>query len=241
MILHRKNVEQLLSILYPRRCPVCHGIVMPKGLLICPDCRKKLSYVKQPACKKCGKELREESLEYCLDCMRKRPQYEWGVALLNYDKAARDSISAFKYKNRREYADFYAEEILKKYGRRLHSAHADALVPVPVHPARRRQRGYNQAEELAKRLAAPLGLPVRTDLLIRTRKTLPQKQLNDKERLHNLSQAFCAVKSGKPVKTVILVDDIYTTGSTIEACTAALKGIGIEKVYFISIAVGKGY
>lgn len=241
MILHRKNVEQLLDILYPRRCPVCHEIVMPKGSLICPECKKKLSYVKQPACKKCGKELSQETGEYCLDCMRRKPQYEWGVSLLNYDKVARDSISAFKYKNRREYADFYAEELLKKYGKRLQGIHGDALVPVPVHPARRRRRGFNQAEVLARRLSAPLGLPVRTDLLIRTRKTLPQKQLNDRERLKNLTQAFRAVRTGRPVRTVILVDDIYTTGSTVEACTAALKGIGIEKVYVISIAIGKGY
>ena len=225
---------------FPRRCPVCHGIVAPGGGLVCPECKKRLSYVTGPACMKCGKELHSETGEYCLDCRRKEFHYRWGVALLNYDETARGSIAAFKYKNRREYADFYAEEILRRYGKRLRGVKADALIPVPVHPARRRQRGFNQAEVLARRLSPALGVPVRTDLLARVRKTAPQKNLDNRERLSNLSRAFKARRSGSPVRTAILVDDIYTTGSTIEACTRALAQIGVETVYFVTIAIGRG-
>lgn len=234
----------LIDWLFPRRCPVCGEIVKPKGAWICPGCLKKLSPVRQPACRRCGKEVLHERMEYCPDCSRYPRSFEAGMALLNYNDAARRSMAAVKYKNKREYLDFYARAMAVRMTKRVKGWQADALVPVPVHPSRRRVRGYNQAQELAKRLAKAWEIPVDDRLLYRTRRTAPQKSLNSRERLANLQQAFAvdrrrAAKGDVP-ETVILVDDIYTTGSTIEACSRVLKAAGVKRVYYVAICIGFG-
>lgn len=235
------RIKQFLTdLLFPRRCPVCGGIVLPKGELICPGCVKKLSFVKQPVCKKCGKEITSAEREYCLDCTKHKRSFDYGRALLNYNDTAKKSMADIKYRNRREYLDFYAEAVCLRYGRLLMRLGADALVPVPVHPSRRRQRGFNQAEIFADRIGERLGIPVCPKMLVRRKKTAPQKQLNPKERLHNLEEAFAAGAVPEGVTRVILVDDIYTTGSTMEACARALLRAGVKNVYFIAICIGRG-
>ena len=161
----------LTGLLFPRRCPVCGGIVLPKGELICPGCVKKLSFVKQPVCKKCGKEITSAEREYCLDCTKHKRSFDYGRALLNYNDTAKKSMADIKYRNRREYLDFYAEAVCLRYGKLLMRLGADALVPVPVHPSRRRQRGFNQAEIFADRIGARLGIPVCPEMLVRRKKT----------------------------------------------------------------------
>ena len=98
----------LTDLLFPRRCPVCGDIVLPRGELICPACVKKLSFVKQPVCKKCGKEISSAEREYCLDCTKHKRSFDYGRALLNYNDTAKKSMADIKYRNRREYLDFYA-------------------------------------------------------------------------------------------------------------------------------------
>ncbi|MCC8026958.1 MAG: ComF family protein [Clostridium sp.] len=229
-----------LDILFPRRCPVCFQIVLPKGALICPDCIRKLSWVRRPTCKKCGKEVIADTIEYCFDCSKGRRTFEWGAALINYDERAGRSMAAIKYKNKREYLDFYSEAMCRKLGKRLLSMKADALVPVPVHSSRMRARGFNQAQELACGISQKLGIPMDTSILKRSRKTVPQKNLDPAARLKNLEQAFTAGPVPPHIRRVILIDDIYTTGSTIEACTRVLRSAGVEKVYFAVIFIGNG-
>lgn len=229
----------ILDLLFPRCCPVCGDIVLPKGENICPGCVSKLSFVTLPVCKKCGKELESDVLEYCYDCTNRKKSFESGFALLNYDKIASQSMAKIKYKNKREYLDFYGEAMVLRFGKQFLRLGAQALVPVPVHPSRKRARGFNQAEVLADHMSAGLGIPVIIDLLVRNKKTAPQKQLNPSERLHNLEQAFGADLGGRWVDTVILVDDIYTTGSTVEACTRVLKRAGVKTVYVAAICIGR--
>lgn len=232
--------ETLINLFFPRRCPVCEDIVEPSGNLICPSCISKLSPVRQPTCRKCGKELFSEQEEYCFDCGRHKRSFESGAALFNYNEAAKKSMAAIKYRNKREFLDFYAEVMGYRFSRIVKNWHPDVLVPVPVHPSRRRKRGFNQAEELTRRLSHILDIPMETGLLVRRRKTAPQRELNPQQRLANLQQAF-AVNSKCPIpRTVILIDDIYTTGSTMEACTRVLKAAGVEKVHFLVICIGGG-
>lgn len=234
------NPYFFIDLLFPRRCPVCDGIVMPKGRLICPECVKKLSFVKDPVCKRCGKEVISADIEYCFDCVRHKRTFEYGRALVNYDEIARSSMAKIKYKNKREYLDFYGEAICARYEKQIRRMEADVLVPVPVHPSRRRERGFNQAELLARRIGERLEIPVCPQMLVRNKKTVPQKGLDPAGRLKNLEEAFLAGEPLKGVEGVILVDDIYTTGSTIEACTRALKKAGVKNVYFLTICIGRG-
>lgn len=248
--------EMLITLLFPRRCPVCGEIVPgisgvrggalpPLENLICPECIDSLSPVRQPVCMRCGKEVTGSRTEYCPDCMRHPRSFDGGAALFHYNEAARRSMAAVKYKNRREYLDFYSQAMVSRYGKWLSHIRPDALVPVPVHPARRRKRGFNQAEELAERISLLTGIPVRADLLIRIRKTLPQKELNPAERLNNLRLAFAVsdfykIHPDQLPERVVLADDIYTTGSTMEACTRVLKEAGVKQVYVMSVCIGTG-
>lgn len=150
-------------------------------------------------------------------------------------------MARFKYKNRREYAAFYGEELEKACGEAVRNWKADVLIPIPLHKSRKRKRGFNQAELVAGEAGKRLGIPVCSDWLVRTKKTRPQKELTDQERRANLRDAFRLTRREQNYRTVILVDDIYTTGSTINAAAALLLENGVENVYFLSICIGRGY
>lgn len=230
----------ILNLLYPRRCPVCGEITKPAGSLICPSCFRKLSFVQPPVCKKCGKEVSGETVEYCNDCLRRVHAFAYGIALLNYDETARHSIAQIKYNNKREYLDFYGTAMAARFGQEIQKMNVDFLAPVPVHKSRRRRRGFNQAEILAEIMGRRLGLSVEPNALARSRKTLPQKELSAAERLRNLSGAVTADRKLAAGKRVLLVDDIYTTGSTVEACSRALLEAGAQKVFFVVICIVGG-
>ena len=213
----------LTKLLYPPRCPACHDLVRGDGR-ICPECRKLLSYVTGPICCKCGKH---------------KKSFDGGIALLNYDDIARESMVKFKYGQRKEYGLFYAEEIARLYGSRISRFAADGIVPVPVHISRLRFRGYNQAQVVAERLGEMLSLPVFDKALLRTRKTVAQKELNAAQRMRNLMSVMKAGIEARGLRRVILVDDIYTTGSTMEACTRVLMAAGVEAVMPVCICIGR--
>ena len=226
------------DLLFPRRCPVCGGVAMPKGRLICPACLKQLSFVSSPACMKCGKEIGSREQEYCADCIRRKKSFTRGFALLNYDSRAAVSMAAVKYHNKREYLDFYARAAALRFEKQFRQAGIQVIVPVPVHASRLKTRGFNQAAVLAEKLSAELGIPWE-ELLIRVKKTDPQKSLGSAERLKNLRGAFEAEQEAGKWERVLLVDDIYTTGSTAEISRALLK-TGVKQVFVFAVCIGHG-
>ena len=216
---------------------MCGEIVSPPGWQVCRDCFPKLLFVEPPVCMKCGKSLEDGSEAFCHDCAAGAKSFEYGVALLNYDDVMRRAVSRIKYKNRREYIKPFAKMFWMRWGKTIAEMEADCLVPVPLHPTRYRKRGFNQAELLARELGSLSGIPVRTDILFRERKTEAQKELTPDQRIRNLQKAFRADPEKADVSSVILVDDIYTTGSTAEACTRALKEAGVGKVYTACLCI----
>ena len=188
---------------------------------------------------KCGKQLNEPQQEYCNDCLRRKHFYLQGKALYDYGSMA-DSIFRFKYMGRQEYAGFYAKDLYDRYGFWLHAVRPDALVPVPIHASRKRKRGYNQAELLAAELSKHSGIPVNRKLIIRQKRTKPQKDLTTQERQNNLKKAFKISPNDVKLSTIVIIDDIYTTGSTVDDMAKLLMASGIQKVYYVALAVGRG-
>lgn len=186
---------------------------------------------------KCGKGLTDELEAFCAGCASGERSFEYGTALLYYDDIMRNTVSRIKYGNRREYIRPLAKMFWLRWGKVLREMKADCLVPVPIHPSRLKKRGFNQAELLARELGALSGIPVRTDILFRERKTEAQKELTPDQRIRNLQKAFRADPQKADVSSAILVDDIYTTGSTAEACTRALKEAGVKKVYTACLCI----
>lgn len=235
----RSFLGMLADILYPRRCPVCDRAVLPFGSLVCETCRNKFVYIKEPCCMKCGKELEDAGEEYCGDCRRRKHLFDAGRSVFAY-KSVSDSLYRFKYKGRQEYAAYYARCIAERLGEWIMRCKPDALVPVPIHASKRRMRGYNQAEKLARELGRIMNIPVDTDLIKRARRTTPMKNLSVPERQNNLKRAFKICRNDVKLSTIVIIDDIYTTGSTIDAMSYELRKAGIRHIYFVTLAIGKG-
>lgn len=228
----------LLDLLFPRRCPVCDS-VQPLGRVICPSCKDKLMVIGSPHCRKCGKPITDVRQEYCGDCQENLHFYKCGRAVYTYP-CLRQAIYRFKYKGRYEYAQFFGTEMAKVLGTEIKSWNPDALIPVPLHRSKKRARGFNQAEALARVLGKQLEIPVNTSLIKRVKRTVPQKQLNRQLRQNNLKKAFKICRNDVKLSTIIIVDDIYTTGSTVDAMAQVLLDAGIKNIYFVALAIGRG-
>ena len=224
-----------LDYLYPPRCPVC-GEISSDG--ICPVCTKKLFFVKEHYCMKCGKPLEAAEAEYCRDCSRRQHAFVRGRALLSYRGPVKLSLYRMKYGNRREYARVYGQTMAHRLGPWICQCGIGLIIPVPLHPSRKRKRGYNQAEWLAKGISDVLHIPVDTHTLYRVRRTKPQKKLNDIERKQNLQGAFSVKCPLPPHACPLLADDIYTTGSTVDEAARCLQAAGECKVYVAAVAIG---
>ena len=227
----------LLELLYPSRCPVCDR-VLPVGEKICKKCEEKLKKVEAPFCRKCGKPMADMRLEYCPDCRQYKHLYLEGRAVYEY-ASVKHAIYRLKYNGRYEYADYFGCEAAKHLEHFICEKKPDALVPVPLHPVRKRERGYNQAEALARGIGKRLNIPVDTKLIQRTKNTIPQKLLDRQLRQNNLKKAFKIVRNDVKLSTIIIIDDIYTTGSTIDAMAEVLLEAGISKIYYIALSIGR--
>ena len=258
------------ALLFPRRCPYCGEIVSSRGRLICPGCERRLPFIRGTTCKKCGKELADIGQPLCTGCQKRGRSFACSVCLLRYDGMTAAMLAGLKYKYKKEYADTFAYLLYRYLGTEIRRIPAAAIVPVPIHGKRRRLRGYNQAEEIGRSLAAFLnheeaelfrmgisgpalselyfprtGIKYRVlpDLLVRKKNTRAQKELSAMDRILNLQSAFEVSgswirKNGRLPETVILIDDIYTTGATLEVCTRALLSAGVKRVYGLCVCAG---
>lgn len=233
--------EKLVDLIYPPRCPLCHDILSAGEKRICRTCAGKLPFVRGAVCTRCGKPLAEGAGPLCHDCGQEEHFFTQGIGIFLYEDLMRKSLHTFKYQGRREYAGFYGLAACKYGGDTLRRWNPQIIMPVPVHPSRKRQRGYNQAELIGRALSGHMGIPVETGCVVRREKTKAQKELSRTERMENLRHAFAPGK--KPVRwaRILLVDDIYTTGSTMDAVSRILLEMGAEEIYTLSICIGKGF
>ncbi len=234
-----KARERFISLIYPPACVLCKKILSKEEVYVCRDCKVKPEYIYGTTCMKCGKEIDNPEEEYCLDCQNHKRSFDRGFPAMRYKEPITNSLWEFKYNNLRSHGKYFAREIVKARGKDIVMVAPDVLVPVPIHKNKLYKRGYNQAQILAEELGEILKIPVDSYILERKINTLPQKELDNLGREKNLKRAF--VCSDKIVKynKVMLVDDIYTTGATIEACSNALKQIGIKQVYYTSVCIGR--
>lgn len=187
---------------------------------------------------KCGKPLLVTDNEYCKDCLRTGHLFERGRALYVYGGKARESISRFKFHGRREYADFYGRDMAGRLGSFIRACSPDIIIPVPISKEKMKKRGYNQAELIADSISRYIKIPVDPGAALRMINTPPMKELTRAERMKNLRGAFKINAHVVKCRNVLIVDDIYTTGSTMDAMAAELKKAGAREVFFVALAVG---
>ena len=234
----KKYWDLLKDIVFPKRCPVCDEVVAFGEGNIHSECKAKLKYISEPVCMKCGKPILTAITDLCTDCSRRRHQFDVGRAVWIYEQQMRRSVAAFKYRGRQEYAEFYTEQILAEHRDWLKALHVDVIMSIPLNAKKQRLRGYNQAALLAGGIAKALQIPADFKYLQRNSWTDPQKTLSPVQRYENLKQAFGVMGQPGKYRSVLLVDDIYTTGSTMDACAAVLKAAGVQYVYFLSLCIG---
>ncbi len=234
------GVKQILDYLYPPRCPVCDEIYggKDKESGICPSCRRELVYLREDYCLRCGRPLEDEQEEFCLSCGSKTHYFTQGRALFSYQGAVRTSLYRLKYANRRDYATVYGRELAGELGEWIRTLGISRIVPIPLHPSRRRRRGYNQAALLARQLGQLLEIPVEEKLLYRVKKTAPLKTMDSRERQAQLRHAFAVGGAVRPGERILLVDDIYTTGTTADAAALALRRRAGCWIFVVSVAIG---
>lgn len=233
--------DTLLSVLYPQRCPACRDVIENDGSLIHDECRKLFRIIAAPRCFKCGRHIEDSETALCPECSKKNHSYDYGFAALEYNSTAKKAMTDFKFNGWRQNSDYFAETAARAIGNELKAYSPEVLVPVPVTGRRLHERGFNQAELLAKKLGLLLNIPVDAGLLVKeANKNVQQKKLSARERNVNARLAFeCAGSGG--YHRVCIVDDIYTTGSTVDSCAVALKKAGIAEVGFVAICAGNIY
>lgn len=224
------------DLLFPRRCPICDEPVRPFGALICDACRDVPVRIKAPVCRACGKEVAPWQ-DYCSDCSRRPHAYERGCAVYHY-RSVSASLYRFKYKGRAEYAEYYGRCMAERVREMGGWSGFDYVVPVPVSAERLRKRGYNQAGLMAEVLGRELGIPVRQNALRRRQNTSVMRGLDAATRRNNLEKAFIGIRNDVESRKIMLVDDIYTTGATIDACAGALLRAGAASVCYVALAIG---
>ncbi len=219
----------LIDLLFPPRCVNCKRV----GSWFCPLCQSSIEFIRAPYCRQCGRPDLESPCHLC----RQFPLTIDGMrAVAYFEGALRQAIHAFKYQRRVDLAPLWGE-MLAVYAR-AESISYDVIIPIPLHRERERARGYNQAALLARALAAPRTAIIWEDALTRTRATRPQMELDAAERRANVRDAFAASARVRAHR-VLLIDDVCTTGATMEACSVALKNQGAQSVWGLALARGR--
>lgn len=236
--IYRNVCESGLNLLYPHRCPICHRVLADQRALICPACFAGLHPIGEPRCRLCGSPV-EENRELCGDCAASDRSFDEGRGIYLYTERMRYSLIRFKYGGRREYARFFGRAMYVYGYPELLRWKPDLIVPIPLHRRNRQQRGFNQAEILAEKIGALCGIPVSAEILKKKNLTRSQKTLNARERRKNLRQAF-SVEAKLCGERILLIDDVFTTGSTIDAAASCLREAGASAVFFLTLCIAGG-
>ena len=234
-------LRRILDFIFPASCSYCRSPVGDSSVpYFCSDCWADFSLITGPVCPCCGNPYASlEALIHspdheCGACRLRPPKYDQALSVGYFEGALREAIHQFKYRPCRSLgkplSDWMARNVKVISG-------IDVIMPVPLHTKRLRQRGFNQALLLAHQMSEVNAIPLSYDNLVRIRPTRPQVELSGEERIRNVSGAFSVNHSGEiKDKRVLLVDDVFTTGATMNECASVLRRAGAEGVTALTLA-----
>lgn len=236
--------EALAALVFPAPCRICGTLLdLANRIPLCRGCLASLIPLDGVVCSQCGRPfaspvvLEAEGLVLCHLCRRGLYDFDFARSYGSYSDAMVGAVILLKYHGVTPLAGWFAKRLEETFAGNREGFGADCVVPVPAYPARRRERGYNHAELIAKPLARALGLPCRSNLLMRTRPRPEKLRLSRKERWQSVHGAYTTRKRLRVDNLrVLLVDDVLTTGATLDACSRALRKAGASKVVALTVA-----
>ena len=231
-----------LGLLYPEVCQLCREArATPGEGYVCGDCRAKVRFIQEPFCQRCGRPF-EGAITTQFECASCQ-EMGWHFQSARSAVVARDPvmevIHRYKYQRALWFEPFLADLLIRAAGPVLDQQKPSMIVPVPLYPTKQREREFNQADRLARRLGAAMQIPVNNRLLRRVVPTRTQTQLSRQERLANVHNAF-AMRGSQRLngERIVLVDDVLTTGATTSACARVLRAAGAGDVCVWTVARG---
>lgn len=231
------NVKDFINYLYPKniKCIICEEELSHNThYSICDKCMDSLPFIVGKVCVKCGDPMRSDG-NYCLHCKNDMPLFKMCRSSFIYRDPIRRMVRNLKYDNKRYLAETLSNFVVSEFVKM--GVDVDMVVPVPISEHRLKVRGYNQAELLCSAFVEKLHLDVRTDVLLKVKETSSQAYLTRQEREKNLEDVF-KISDKKLVKdkVVLVVDDVFTTGTTLNECTKVLLRAGAKAVYCVTLA-----
>lgn len=241
-----ERFEWVVDWLYPPRCRACGGRIFGRDSdYFCAPCWERVQRVAHPLCALCGRPFPDASGDdhTCGPCLQRTPYFIGARAWACYPREEieehplRQVVQKFKYGRRVSLGKPLGRLLAYGCQEFLSACPADLIVPVPLHPKRLRWRGFNQSVLLARQVSHIYNIKLDSFALRRLRETPPQTQLNEDERRRNMRGAF-AIDPERPItgKTILLVDDVYTSGATVNECSRTLKKHGAKAVYVLTLA-----
>jgi ComF family protein len=240
-----QSIQNLLlvsfwQLLYPPRCGCCGNPVAAHfAARVCDSCLSQINVLRSPLCLKCGVGLSPDGGSedrYCRSCLKRPPVFDSARSLFDYQGPVRDLLHRLKYTSHSGAASTLGS-LIEKTTVPAESRLFEVIVPVPLNRSRLRKRGLNQALVLAKTIFSGEQEKIEPTMLIRVKNTIAQTRLSGRERRKNLRGAF-AIKPGATAagRRICLVDDIFTTGATVEECAKVLRGAGAARVDVLTLA-----
>jgi ComF family protein len=231
-----------LAFVYPEVCQICgEARATPEESFLCAGCRASARFIVPPFCRRCGLPF-EGAISNSFECSNCRGQ-DWPFSTARSAVVARDQmleiIHRYKYQHALWFERFLAGLLIQRARPEIVPGRWDWIVPVPLHPTKQREREFNQAERLARRLSLATGVPLKTGFLRRVIPTRTQTLLSREERLANVRNAFVVRdREGVKGKRIVLVDDVFTTGATTGACAKVLNSAGGQEICVWTVARG---
>lgn len=239
----REALDAFASLLFPASCRLCEAVLTTASRIpVCANCLACLRPLSGPACERCGRPFvsapaATSPRSLCHLCRREVYAFDCARSYGPYDDAMVQAITLLKYHAVKPLGGWFAARLAEVVAAQPRLFAANVVVPVPLHASRLRERGYNQAELIARPLAKRLGLPVAPVLLVRTRPRPSKLKLTRKERWSTVRGAY-ALRAGSQVdkSCVLLVDDVFTSGATLDACARVLRQAGAARVVGLTVA-----
>jgi len=239
-----RMVNYILNLIYPPKCIFCNTILPPGTQIeICDKCYGEAPFVKGKVCRICGQPITAPyGPDQCIDCKKTIHYFVQGISVFEYRGMVRDAIVRYKFIGRKRYSRTLGLLMLNRLRLMTNWPIFHMIVYTPLYKKKLINRGYNQAELLASVIADGLQCRLEKSILVKTRDTLPQSKLTRNQRFQNIKGAF-AVRSPEKLQdmNILLVDDVYTTGATVNECARLLMEANANSVYVITAAIGKGY